>query len=62
MVKATEYRFDAQASETAELLPAARGVCSQDAMFRQIRYARPQSNWTLSFSPAQSNRFAKSFR
>src|SRR5207253_6905512 len=49
MVKATEYRFDAQASETAELVPATRGVCWQDAMFRRIRYARPQSHmWARS--------------
>jgi hypothetical protein len=37
MVKATEYRFDAQATETAELVPSTRGVCWQDAMFQKFK-------------------------
>ncbi len=45
MAKATEYRLDAQASGTAELVAATHGACWQNAMFGRIRYARPKTTY-----------------
>ncbi len=45
MAKATEYRLDAQASGSAELVAATHGACWQNAMFGRIRYARPKTTY-----------------